>query len=102
MNVENYGWGYYGPLEEAGFTRDDVQEIVHWREGENEGDNWLAVLRLTDGRFAYVTAWCDYTGFDCQAGADVSYAESLEALVPEMDTEGRMAFGYEPTPDCGV
>lgn len=95
----NYG---YGPLEEAGFTDGDIREIIHWREGERDADAWLAVLELTDGRFAYVSAWCDYTGWDCRAGSEVTYAESLDALIPEMDTEGRMAFGYEPTPDCGV
>jgi len=81
---------------------DDVKGIVHCREGENDYANWLYVLEMNDGRFAYVTAGCDYTGWDCRAGGDVTYADSLIELVPEMDTEGRMAFGYEPTPDCGV
>lgn len=103
INWEEYGeWYGYGPLSEAGIDKEAVEEIIHYREGENDGSSWLLVLRLTDGRYAYVSAWCDYTGWDCRAGHEVAYADSLEALVPEMDTEGRMAFGYEPTPDCGV
>jgi len=104
MNINEYwsdSYGY-GPLEEAGFERGDVAKVIHWREGENDYASWLAVLKLTNGKFAYVEAWCDYTGWDCQAGSEVTYADSLAELVPEMTTEGRMAFGYEPTPDCGV
>jgi hypothetical protein len=100
MNIDDYdilaGWALVD-IEPA-----DVKEIIHYREGENDDSSWLFVLEMTDGRFAYVSAWCDYTGWGCRDGADVSYAESLDALIPEMDTEGRMAFGYEPTPDCGV
>lgn len=104
MEIEEYYWSDYGygPLEEANIQKEDVARIVHYRDGENDDSAWLFVLEMTDGRFAYVSAWCDYTGWDCQAGAEVTYADSLAELVPEMGTEGRMAFGYEPTPDCGV
>lgn len=103
INWEEYGEYYgYGPLSEAGIEQEAVEEVIHYRAGENDYSNWLLVLRLTDGRYAYVSAWCDYTGWDCRAGSEVTYADSLDALIPEMDTEGRMAFGYETTPDCGV
>lgn len=103
INWEEYGSFYgYGPIEEAGIEKEDVSRVVAYREGENDGPGWLLILRMTDGRWAYVSAWCDYTGWDCQAGAEVTYADSIAELIPEMDTEGRMAFGYEPTPDCGV
>lgn len=32
-------------------------------EGDNEGPDWLAVLEFADGRFALMTAGCDYTGW---------------------------------------
>lgn len=100
MNIDDYdiieGWAL------ADITPEDVKRIIHYRPGENDDFSWLYVLEMTDGRFAYVSAWCDYTGWGCRDGAEVSYANSLIELVPEMDTEGRMAFGYEPTPDCGV
>lgn len=48
------------------------------------------VMQLENRRFAYLTGWCDYTGWGCQDGADVVHADSLEALkLPEenWDTE---------------
>lgn len=46
------------------FGRDDVAEIVAMSEGENDGDEWLIAGRLEDGRFFYIEAGCDYTGWD--------------------------------------
>lgn len=99
-NQQNYD--FENAMFIADINESDIAEIVHRRDGENDCEAWKFVLKMTDGRFAYVSAWCDYTGWDCRSGAEVTYADSLEELVPEMDAEGRMAFGYEPTPDCGV
>lgn len=38
------------------------------------------VMRLRDGRFAYLSGWCDTSGWGCQDGADLVYADSLEGL----------------------
>jgi hypothetical protein len=46
-----------------GFTLDDVAEVLGSVDGYNDGANWVAVMRLADGRYAYLTAWCDYTGW---------------------------------------
>lgn len=44
------------------------------------------VLELANGRFAYLTGWCDYTGWGCQDGADVIHAASAENLnLPEQE-----------------
>lgn len=108
MNIEEYiadnedQWDIDAGLHLVDHSIDDIEEWIHYRPGANDSHSWLMVFRLKDGRYAYVTAWCDYTGWGCQDGADISYADSPEALVPEMDTEGRMAFGYEDTPDCGI
>ncbi len=48
----------------APFTREDVAEIIAMREGEHDGDSWRIVVRLNDGRFAYLEAGCDYSGWD--------------------------------------
>ena len=45
------------------FTREDVEEIIALEEGENDGEAWVAVFKLKDGRFACLRAWCDYTGW---------------------------------------
>lgn len=49
---------------EDGFTFDDLAEVVATVDGENDGVSWIGVFRLRDGRFAYVEAGCDYTGWD--------------------------------------
>jgi hypothetical protein len=48
----------------AAFSLCDVAEILGSANGENDGDDWIAVGRLKDGRFFAVRAWCDYTGWD--------------------------------------
>ena len=47
----------------ASYTLDDVQEVLASAEGENDGDSWIALFRLKDGRFAFLSAGCDYTGW---------------------------------------
>lgn len=45
------------------FTRGDVAEIVAIVEGERDEENWVGVFHLTDGRYAVLRAWCDFTGW---------------------------------------
>jgi hypothetical protein len=33
-------------------------------DGENDGDRWLGVFELRDGRFGCLRAGCDFTGWD--------------------------------------
>lgn len=62
----------------SGFTREDVEEIIYLDEGENDGESWIGVFKLKDGRGAFLTAWCDYSGWGCQEGGN-----SLVAKTPE-------------------
>lgn len=62
----------YNPQEN--FTAENILNVMAVFEGEREDANWAWVLKLTGGRFAYLQAWCDYTGWDCQSGAH-SYVE---------------------------
>lgn len=63
------------------FGIDDVDEIIAAEEGENDGDSWLGVFKLKDGRYAMLDAWCDYTGWDCQSGGTSRVASSLDSLI---------------------
>lgn len=45
------------------------------------------LMALKDGRFAYLTGWCDYTGWGCQDGADIQYADSPEKLETAKDAD---------------
>lgn len=103
MDISEYDWYGYGPLEAADVRLEDVGEFVHWHEGINEQENWMGVLRMKDGRWCYIESWCDYTGFDCQGGGEAFYASSEDELVRNcLTAEARHAFGYEVPPDCGV
>jgi len=51
------------PVSTEPFTVDDVEEVIHSDEGENDGPHWVAVVKLKDGRFFAINAWCDYTGW---------------------------------------
>ena len=42
----------------------DVALIVDASEGDNDGPNWLCVGVTKDNRWFYLSAGCDYTGWD--------------------------------------
>lgn len=65
----------------SAFGREDVVEIIAIEDGENDGASWIGVFRLADGRFAFVDAGCDYTGWECQAGGNAVVSTSLEVLI---------------------
>lgn len=45
------------------FSRNDVKEVLHQNPGFRDYNEWVVVLLLKNGKFAYLTAWCDYTGW---------------------------------------
>jgi hypothetical protein len=45
------------------FDVGDIAETIGTAEGENDGPDWVWIGRLTDGRFAGLSAGCDYTGW---------------------------------------
>jgi hypothetical protein len=50
----------------ASFGRDDVAELYGFSNGQNDGDNWVCYGKLSDGRFFWIEAGCNYTGWGCQ------------------------------------
>lgn len=81
-----------------GFDKGDVVEIAHYADGDNDGPAWVMVGRLEDGRYFYLSAWCDYTGWDCVAGGDSATGESLEDVLrfATDDERERMAVRWAP------
>lgn len=69
------------PPAATAFGIDEVEEVLHAVEGENDGPSWVIVVRLKDGRFGCISASCDYTGWDCQAGGASSVASSYEQII---------------------
>lgn len=90
---DSYDWSC--AFSYASFSLDDVAEIIKADEGENDGSSWLAVGVLKDGRFFFLSAWCDYTGWDCQAGGQSEEAPTLDDLIRwKMGDADRKRLGY--------
>ena len=63
------------------FKLEDIAEVLAVWEGENEGDNWRWIFKLTDGRCAFMKGGCDYTGWDCISWADSEvYLSDIQAV----------------------
>lgn len=45
------------------FAKEDVAFTLACVEGCNDENDWLWVGTLKDGRWAALSAWCDYTGW---------------------------------------
>lgn len=74
------GGKYYRELPDRKAFLDSIVVVHADAEGDNDGPDWLAVVEFSDGRFGFVSAGCDYTGWDCQASGDIAYAPSLEEI----------------------
>ncbi len=78
----------------APFNIDDVSRIIAADCGENDGESWVAVVKLKSGQFGFIDAWCDYTGWDCQSGGAGKVNESLEDLKRwDMNSSSRRRLG---------
>lgn len=89
----NSDWGE--AAEYASWNPKDVAEVLAMDAGENDGANWLMVVKLKDGRFSFLSAGCDYTGWDCQAGGSSDEKETLDDLIRfGMGEDDRQRLGY--------
>lgn len=59
---------------------DNLQKIFYFQTGERDGNDWNVLGQFSNGIFFYITAWCDYTGFDCHSGIRVHCSKDLEFL----------------------
>lgn len=97
MKIEELMQDYdYAELMEYGPPVEDVAEVVRTYDGCPDEENWLVVLKMKDGRWCFVEAGCDYTGWDCRAGGNHYFASSEEELVRyHMTQSNRRDLGYE-------
>lgn len=85
--------GYEGDL--SGFTRADIARIVALDEGVADELDWIILMKLRDGRVAFLEAGCDYTGWDCQAGGGTVIGDDLKHLVRYgIDEVSRTRLGF--------
>ena len=45
------------------FDLDDVAKVISIDDGQNDERDWVGVFELKDGRFVFVAAGCDYSGW---------------------------------------
>ena len=78
------------------FEREDVDRIIGLVEGENDGPPWRCAGQLKDGRWFYLEAGCDYTGWDCQASGSTTMADTRANCERfAMTDEARELFGIK-------
>lgn len=51
-------------------------KIYYYQEGANEWKEWIIIFKHKNGYYAYFRASCDYTGFECQGGGQVSFSKN--------------------------
>ena len=62
------------------------------------GGEWSGgfLVEANDRRFAYVTGWCDYTGWGCQDGTSITWFSAKPSL-SELDGPVDTAWDIEPS-----
>jgi len=103
----DYGYSEWRSITEASYQWRDVtgtliedrpvpSEVVEiwWTSNGDDEDigtelSLYGVMRFADGRWGYLEAWNDYTGWGCQDGVDWTVSDTAAALVPMMTDEGR-------------
>jgi hypothetical protein len=62
----------------------------------NDYEDWYGgfLVELKDGRFAYVSGWCDTTGWGCQDGASCEFFDKE----PNLGTLERRFYGDDGGP----
>lgn len=93
MLESDYSWQQAFSYAE-GFGIPDVWVVLNAVEGENDGDDWIIWGLLKNGKFFYLKAGCDYTGWDCQASGSLYTADTYAELIRMgMDENARQRFG---------
>lgn len=77
--LDTYDWRE--AINFASWSVEDVRCIVAMDEGENEASNWLLVVQLTNGQYSFLSAGCDYTGWDCRSWGHSTERETLAGLI---------------------
>lgn len=68
---------------------DNITEFYWIHEGENDEDAWECLCKLDNGYYAFYSAWCDYTGFDCQGSMKLIIGKNLSNLFHKGLTEAQ-------------
>lgn len=67
----------------------DIKRLLAVVEGERDGPKWHWIIKLRDGRVAYMSGGCDYTGWDCQSNASSEVFPTTSAAIKAAPTDDR-------------
>lgn len=56
------------------------EKVFFFQQGENDGPPWIFLVKHLNGYYVYFSAWCDYTGFECQGGKTIEYSRSWQRM----------------------
>lgn len=87
---ENYD--LWAACQENNVKHDDIDAVLLELTGENDEQGWHWLVSLIGGGFAYISGWCDYTGWDCQSVAERFDANSLESALALCPQDVRRVF----------
>lgn len=59
-------------------TKEDIKSVLAQIPGEADGPDWYWIIELNNGQFALIQGACDYTGWDCQSYAEITFADTAE------------------------
>jgi hypothetical protein len=87
-------------LERAGIERDAIKQVIAAWGISGDYSEWDGgfLMELKDGRFAYLTGWCDTTGWGCQDGVDVTYYQSLPDQSTLKQSEWKPSTEWDSVP----
>jgi hypothetical protein len=52
----------YNPQD--GVTKDNITKILAVHDGKNDEEEWVWILELNNGKYAFLKGGCDYSGWD--------------------------------------
>jgi len=87
---ENYD--LWAACNENNVKHDDIDAVLLELTGENDEQEWHWLVSIIGGGFAYISGWCDYTGWDCQSVAERFDANSLESALALCPQDVRRVF----------
>lgn len=92
------------------FELTDIEKVLSVWEGENDGDDWRWILKLTKkasekfegNRFVFLQGGCDYTGWDCQSWGKSEFAKTALKAAEISNTAPKNATYQEAVIGMGM
>ena len=80
-------------ISDMGNFPDNISKYIWGQEGEPDFIDWILLCKLTNGKYAFYTDWCDYTGFDCREGMKLYISSNINVLIKmAMDEKQRTKY----------